>query len=167
MEWSQCRPKVTPLLMHWSYHSLTQNLWHDFPHRPVTKIPQCTSPISYNAPFCNRNVHKYAHFCYKMVHCGTFVWCIAGFVRWVYWMTPCSHDPKKYNKQKMGPEAASNILHHKVYCFTSSWTLSISVSDEKYFGKMACIGSKLEKLLLSQISLRSWKIVLFQGLEIS
>ena len=25
------------------------------------------------------------HFCYKMLHCGIFVWCIVGFVRWVYW----------------------------------------------------------------------------------
>ena len=33
---------------------------------------QCTCPISHNAPFCNRNVHMCAHFCCKMVHCGTF-----------------------------------------------------------------------------------------------
>ena len=25
-----------------------------------------------------------AHFCYKMVHCGIFVRCIVGFVRWCY-----------------------------------------------------------------------------------
>ena len=54
--------------------------------RPVTQIPQCTSPISHNAPFCNRNVHTCAHFCHKMVHYGIFVWCIVGFVRWVYWL---------------------------------------------------------------------------------
>ena len=42
-------------------------------HRPFAQIPQCTSPISHNAPFCNRNVHMCAHFCYKMVHCGIFV----------------------------------------------------------------------------------------------
>ena len=47
--------------------------------KPVTQIPQCTSPVSHNAPFCDRNVHMYAHFCYKMVHCGIFVWCTAGF----------------------------------------------------------------------------------------
>ena len=34
---------------------------------------QCTSLIFHNAPFCSRNVHMCAHFCYKMVHCGTFV----------------------------------------------------------------------------------------------
>ena len=35
-----------------------------------TQIPQCIRWISHNAPFCNRNVHTCAHFCYKMVHCG-------------------------------------------------------------------------------------------------
>ena len=24
----------------------------------------------------------YAHFCYKVVHCGIFFWCVVGFVRW-------------------------------------------------------------------------------------
>ena len=38
-------------------------------NRPVTQIPQCTSLLFHNAPFCNRNVHVCAHFCYKMVHC--------------------------------------------------------------------------------------------------
>ena len=52
--------------------------------RPISQIPQCTGFISHNAPFCNKNVHMYAHFCYKMVHCGIFVWCIVGFVRWGY-----------------------------------------------------------------------------------
>ena len=50
---------------------------------PVAHITQCTSPVSHNAPFCNRNVHMGAPFCYKMVHCGTFVQCIVGFLRWV------------------------------------------------------------------------------------
>ena len=34
-------------------------------NRPVAQIPQCTTAISHNAPFCNRNVHVCAHFCYK------------------------------------------------------------------------------------------------------
>ena len=38
-------------------------------YRPVAQIPQCTSPMSHNATFCNRNVHICAHFCYKMMHC--------------------------------------------------------------------------------------------------
>ena len=48
------------------------------------QIPENTSPISQNAPFCNRNAHTCAHFCYKMVYSGILVWCIVGFVRWVY-----------------------------------------------------------------------------------
>ena len=47
-------------------------------------IPQGIRQISHNAPFCNRNVHRGAHFCYKMVHCGIFVWCLVGFVRFFY-----------------------------------------------------------------------------------
>ena len=35
------------------------------------------SPISHNAPFCNRNVHVCAHFCYK--------WCIAGYLFNALW----------------------------------------------------------------------------------
>ena len=29
----------------------------------IVQIPPCTTPISHNAPFCNRNVHMCAHFC--------------------------------------------------------------------------------------------------------
>ena len=53
-------------------------------NRSAAQIPQCVSPVSHNAPFCNRNVHMCAHFCYKMVHCGIFVWCIMGFVLWLH-----------------------------------------------------------------------------------
>ena len=48
------------------------------------KIPQCTRTICHNAPLCNRNVHMCAHFCYKVVHCGTFGRRIIEFVRWIY-----------------------------------------------------------------------------------
>ena len=42
--------------------------------------------LFHNAPFCNRNVHMCAHFCYKMVLCGISVKCISEmrFLRWVY-----------------------------------------------------------------------------------
>ena len=46
--------------------------------------PTMHQPFFHNAPFCNRNVHICAHFCYKMVDCRIFAWCIVGFVRWVY-----------------------------------------------------------------------------------
>ena len=54
-------------------------------YRPISQIPECICAISQNATFCDRNVHMCAHFCYKMVHCGICVWCILGFVRWLYW----------------------------------------------------------------------------------
>ena len=41
--------------------------------------------ISYNALFCNRNVHMCAHFCYKILNCRIVVKCVMGFVKWVYW----------------------------------------------------------------------------------
>ena len=66
-----------------TYNSLYNQSWL-IVNRSVAQIPQCTSPISHNAPFCNRTVHMCAHFCYKIVHYGMFAYCIMGFVRWVY-----------------------------------------------------------------------------------
>ena len=44
--------------------------WTD---RPTTRVVTIDlSHKSHNAPFCNRNVHMCAHFCYKMMHCGIF-----------------------------------------------------------------------------------------------
>ena len=60
-------PNSQHLPVFFTYHCLcVQN-------RPVAQIPQCTSPISHNAPLCNRNVHTCAHFCYRVVHCGIFL----------------------------------------------------------------------------------------------
>ena len=53
-------------------------------NRPISQIPQYIRQISHNASFCNRNVHMCAHFCYKMVHCGIWDWCIVGLVQKVY-----------------------------------------------------------------------------------
>ena len=51
-------------------------------YRPAAEIPQCTSSISQNAPFCNRNVHICAHFCYKVVHCWILVWSHDDVIKW-------------------------------------------------------------------------------------
>ena len=58
--------------------------WYDIEHDnfPVAKSPQCTSPISHNATFCNGNVHRYAHFCLQNAALWDFVWCIMKFLRW-------------------------------------------------------------------------------------
>ena len=49
---------------------------------------------------CNRNrpisqITQYAHFCYKMVHCVIWDWCIVGFVQQVYYEIIVSiwHNP--------------------------------------------------------------------------
>ena len=46
-----------------------------------------SSPVLYATMhhFFNNNVHMCAHFNYKMVNCGIFVWCTVGFVGWVCW----------------------------------------------------------------------------------
>ena len=51
-------------------------------HKPLYtwNIPQCT--------FCNRNMHIFVNFCYKMVHCCLSDWCIVGFVQQVYDTAP-------------------------------------------------------------------------------
>ena len=38
------------------------------------------------ATICNRNVHTWTHFCYKISHCGIWGWCIVGFVQQVYYI---------------------------------------------------------------------------------
>ena len=58
----------------------TWNKWQQTnltnPTMRLSHITQCT--------ICYRNVHACAHFCCQMVYCGICVWCIVGFVRWVY-----------------------------------------------------------------------------------
>ena len=51
---------------------------------PSHKSHNALKQISYNASFCNRNVHTCAHFWYKMVHCGIWDWCIVEYVPQVY-----------------------------------------------------------------------------------
>ena len=53
-------------------------------YRRLAQIPQCTSPISHNAPFCISNVHICTHFWYKRVQYGISAGCLVGFVKWVY-----------------------------------------------------------------------------------
>ena len=47
---------------------------------PISQIPQSIKQISHNIPFCNRNVHTWAHdISYKMMHCGLWNWCNVGY----------------------------------------------------------------------------------------
>ena len=50
----------------------------------ISQIPQRIIQLSHNAPFCNRNVHTCAHFCYKMMHCEIWGWRIVEFVQQGY-----------------------------------------------------------------------------------
>ena len=45
---------------------------------PISQILQCIRQISH------RNVYSFAHFSYKIVHCGIWDWCIVGFVKRIY-----------------------------------------------------------------------------------
>ena len=86
-------------------------------NRPISQIPQCTSSIPHIAPFCNRNVHMCAHFCYKIVHCGIFAQCIVGFVRLVYYerISSCAGCPPQTTDHRASratppPTAVSSVL---------------------------------------------------------
>ena len=62
-------------------------------NRSISQIPQCLRKISHNATLSNRNVCM-CHFCYKVVHCGIWDWCIVGYVRQVYWNPYWSEVPQ-------------------------------------------------------------------------
>ena len=79
-------------------------------NRAVAQFPQCISPICYNAPFCNRNVHMCAHFCYKI--------CIVGHLPHALWNLWDGSVPHKAIFAK--PELSSP----KIGIVTSSMTLS-------------------------------------------
>ena len=53
-------------------------------NRPIPQIPQCIRQISHSSLFCDRNVHTYAHFCYKMVLCVIRDWCTVRFAQQIY-----------------------------------------------------------------------------------
>ena len=84
----------------WHFHLISRTKIYKCWKNSLTYIcvsrPQCTKPLraidlsnkSHNASdkyptihqFCNRNVHTCAHFCYKMLHCGTWHRCILGWI---------------------------------------------------------------------------------------
>ena len=101
-------------------------------NRPISQIPQCTSSISHNAPFCNRNVHMCAHFCYKMGHCGILIRCIMGSVRWVYYieawtLTDTVFDCYNLGSTHWGWDKMANILQ-MTYLNAVYWYMHHSAS---------------------------------------
>ena len=73
-ERSRCRRYRTPPWPLW----LNQGM-----NKQNSQIPHCTSPISHDAPVPYPTMHMCAHFCYKMVHCEIWDWCIVEFVNFV------------------------------------------------------------------------------------
>ena len=73
-EWLASSDMKACLMESWGWQGMLHQPWAC--NGPISHIPQCIGQISHNAPFCNRNVHIYAHFCYKMVHCGIWDWCV-------------------------------------------------------------------------------------------
>ena len=91
-------------------------------NKPVAQIPQCTSPISHNAPFYNRNVHICAHFCYKIIHSGLsdalwdlWDWSIAWFQKtlWRQWLW---HESN--NAVVVFPSYIFRLQQQKIYCIS-------------------------------------------------
>ena len=92
--------------------------------RPTTQITQSIRQISHNALFCSRNVHTSAHFCYKMVHCGIWDWCMVGFVEQFY----CSSTRQqattliKVHLRDMASLYASELTMQTMWCQLSRIT---------------------------------------------
>ena len=80
-------------------------------NRPMSQIPQCIWQIYHHAQFCHRNVHTCSHFCYKMVHCGIWDWCIVRFVgEWVIKFNGLSGD-----SGHRGPYSPYKLCNHSLY----------------------------------------------------
>ena len=75
-------------------------------NRPVSQITWCASPISHNAPFCNRNVHI-----------SVTKWCIVGYwtgTLWDLW------DWSKVGGALAGPSPVMSKFHLAL-CLYKSW----------------------------------------------
>ena len=86
LNWYNCECQI---VWRFSYESTRNTVWlyHQFlEYHAISKIQQCFRQIFHNAQLCNKNVHTYAHFCYKVAHCGIWDWCILGFVHQAYWV---------------------------------------------------------------------------------
>ena len=90
-------------------------------NRPISQVPQCTWQISHNATFCNRNVHTCAHFCYKMVHCGIWDWCIIRFV-WQVYYRKCTCALFKYIIIQIDLDSKWLILTNIIMIFFWLWS---------------------------------------------
>ena len=78
-------------------------------NRPISQIQQFFRQMSHNAPFCNRNVHTYSHFCYKLEHCGIWDGWIVRFVQQVYCPKYQWSNPEGYGHHRPTLNHIKNI----------------------------------------------------------
>ena len=113
----------------------------DTSNRPISQISQYIRQISHNAPFCNRNVHMCAHFCYKMVHCGIWDWRIVGFVQQVSTVIAIRLEQCKngmHAKLKMSSaKDAPSLIFQTLFCQAEL----IFRKREKYFQFLSFLNS--------------------------
>ena len=73
--------------------------------RPGAEIPQCISPISHNAPFCNRNVHI-----------SVTKWCIVGYLFHTLWdLRDGSISHETVFALSAGPRPSANVWFNYPY----------------------------------------------------
>ena len=102
----------------------------------LVKIPQCTSPISHNAPFCNRNVHV-CTFLFQngalwdnwLMHCGI---CEVG-VFWGYHVTYLGHNELFcLQGAKPFPERMLTCLLHPWKQILGNFNTSIFIQEKTF-----------------------------------
>ena len=82
------------ILILWSNNTKDTGLCFANPmNRLFTQIPQCTCPISHNAPF----IIEMCTFLFWMMHCGMWDKCIVGFVRLAYRLMHLSPDKMSWH----------------------------------------------------------------------
>ena len=98
---------------------------------PVAQIPQCTSTISHNVLFCNRNVHMCAHFCYKsalwdihLIYCGI---CEMGLMCFEISMNKHHSIFTHTDKQQVLMHGHQEWMSRTV-CVTFTWDMYIYMS---------------------------------------
>ena len=120
-------------------------------------ITYLTNPIMHSAPFCNRNVHTRAHFCYKMVHCGIWDWCIVGFVQQVSAeistnrnRIACCQSSNRLRDSKIG-----SVLYRRQVMLTKIWNSKNLITLMR--GKYICnfVSLLIRRRLLTRTDL--WK----------
>ena len=114
-----------------------------------TDPTKCTSPISHNAPFCNRNVHICAYFCYKMVHCGIFVWRMTQWDSWDKSIVKYSADGKVIHVFITSPLSTHDSPRFLWSDDVTEMTDQISYSTPRYVSILTLLVLKTEYITMS------------------